>query len=68
MLTTSHIGSKRFPCFDSPYFEVNGRKYTIVSTTKTGRGYYDSIDTVKNDKGEYREFSRRDLIKFVNQE
>lgn len=51
----------------STRFTKSGRNYQIVSTTSTGRGVYDCIDTVKNDKGEYRNFKRHELINFIEQ-
>ena len=46
------IKNKEFEIFDSPYFEINGHQYVIVETKSIGRGYYNTIDVVKNDKGE----------------
>lgn len=49
-------------------FMVDNRTYRIISTSSTGRGIYDCIDCVRNDKGEYREFNRIDLIRFIENE
>ena len=59
------INNKSFEHFDSPCFEVNGRKYTIIETRTTGRGYYNTVDIVKNDKGEYKEFTRKELLEYI---
>ena len=59
------IKNKEFEIFDSPYFEINGHQYVIVETKSIGRGYYNTIDVVKNDKGEYREFTRKELLEYI---
>ena len=65
MLCETIIRGKKMKYFDSRVFEVDGRRYEIIGTRLTGRGIYDAVDTVKNDKGEYRDFTRLDLIKFI---
>lgn len=49
-------------------YTIQGRLFRIVGTESTGRGVYDCIDTVKNDRGEYREFRRMELIELIERE
>jgi hypothetical protein len=51
--------------FESRFIRLDGRDFEIVSTTSTGGGIYDAVDTVKNDRGQYREFKRSELLKIV---
>lgn len=64
MIATATINGSAVRYFTTNRFTKDGREYVIVGTTSTGRGVYDAIDTVKNDKGEYRDFKRIDLLKF----
>lgn len=64
MIGIMTFGGKDYRHFRACRFTKDGRLYTIVGTTSTGRGAYDAIDTVKNDAGEFRDFTRLELLKF----
>lgn len=51
--------------FGSTTFSMSGRNYHIISTRTTGRGIYDAVDTVKNDRGETRDYRRNELIDMI---
>lgn len=60
------LGKDTFECFDTPKFIAYGREYVIISTESIGRDYYTkTIDTVKNDKGEVKSFTRQRLLEFI---
>lgn len=65
MIQTTTINGKRVKYFGSMFFQKEGRQYKIVGCKSTGKGIYDCIDTVKNDRGELKDYNRIDLIKFI---
>lgn len=51
--------------FSSPYLSLKHKNYTIIGTQKLPSGEF--IHTLKNDKGEYKDFDHDSLVAFVQQ-
>lgn len=51
--------------FESRFIRMGGREFEIIATTATGKGVYDALDEVKNDRGEYKTFKRLELLNLV---
>lgn len=49
--------------FSSPYLSINKKNYTIIGTQKLPSGKF--IHTLKNDKGEYKDFDHDALVALV---
>jgi hypothetical protein len=64
-IATVTLHGKPVRYFSSRFIRMGGREFEIISTASTGRGVYDAVDVVKNDRGEYKEFKRIDLLNLV---
>lgn len=63
MIVTHTIKGKTFKAFSDCLFTMNGgQEYKIISTEKRYKLHY---HTVKNSKGELREFEHNELIQLV---
>lgn len=56
------VGKTDFPYLESNQFEIQGRKYLIVETEVTQNN---AIHTVKNERGEYKQFQHIELMSFI---
>ena len=56
------LNNKEITHFSDRFFTVNTRHYEIIQTEKRGRTFF---HTVKNDSGEYKEFSHDKLVQFI---
>jgi hypothetical protein len=65
MVETCSLHGSPVRYFGDRWFTVGGRLFEIIGTVSTGRRVIDAVDTVRNDKGERRDFSRIELIKFA---
>lgn len=63
MIYICQINGKNIRYLKSRFFTMdNGRKYEIIATEKIKSKH---IHTVKNDKGEYREFEHDELMTLI---
>lgn len=65
MIESVYLKGKPVKHLTALEFTKAGRTYNIIGCTTTGKGAYDCVDTVRNDKGEYKEFTRMELINFI---
>ena len=57
--------SRKVRFLNTHQFTLRGRKYTVTSTVSTGKGIYDAVDTIKNDRGQSVEWTRLELLRWI---
>lgn len=57
--------SRRVRFLNLREFVVRGRKYTVISTESTGKGVYDAVDMIKNDRGDTVTWTRLELLNWI---